>query len=119
LGVVRRIENSSIALNFGLEIRPQTNLQVHDSGAHRISHDKKGWHCVITPYAKKSGRELLPGLREIKSVENLPHGEYCFNGVSLLSMGVYLVERGEVRILSTGQNQRQLLKAVVSGVVLG
>lgn len=61
----------------------------------------------------------MPGLREIKSVENFSRGEHCFNSVSL-PLGVYPVERGEVRILlSTGQKQRQLLEAVVSGVVLG
>ena len=119
MGVVRRIENSSIVRYLGLEIRPQTKLQAHDSGARRIRHDKRSWHCVTSPYASRSGPELLPGLREIKSVENFSRGEHCFNSVSL-PLGVYPVERGEVRILlSTGQKQRQLLEAVVSGVGLG
>jgi CRP-like cAMP-binding protein len=71
------------------------------------------------PTPGKLSPDLLQGLRGIKSVQRFPNGGILFRQGSAAT-GVYLVERGEVRILlPTGQNQSQLLEVLGPGTVLG
>jgi CRP-like cAMP-binding protein len=73
----------------------------------------------LHPMPGRLSPELLQGLRGIKSVQNFPHGGTLFRQGSA-ALGVYLVERGEVRILlPTGQNQEQLLEVLGPGAILG
>jgi CRP-like cAMP-binding protein len=63
--------------------------------------------------------ELLRGLRGIKSVRSFAKGSRIFQQGSGLT-GVYLVTRGEVRVLlSTGRSEKQLLEVVGAGTMLG
>ena len=65
------------------------------------------------------GPDLWQALRGIKTMQSFAKGALLFQRGSAVR-GVYLVERGEVRILlPTGQNQRQLLEVVGPGTVLG
>jgi CRP-like cAMP-binding protein len=62
---------------------------------------------------------FLLALSGIKSVQHFAPGTALFQQGSAVT-GVYLIESGEVRVLlSTGQNQRQLLEVVGAGAVLG
>jgi CRP/FNR family transcriptional regulator, cyclic AMP receptor protein len=68
--------------------------------------------CKLSP-------DLLQALHAIKTVRLFPKGAKLFQQGSAAN-GVYLVERGEVRILlPTGQNQKQLLEVVGTGTMLG
>jgi CRP/FNR family transcriptional regulator len=61
----------------------------------------------------------LQGLRAIKSIQRFPNGGILFRQGSAAT-GVYLVERGEVRVLlPTGPSQKQLLEVLGPGTVLG
>jgi len=63
--------------------------------------------------------ELLRALRGIKSVRSFAKGSRIFQQGSGVT-GVYLVERGEVRVLlPTGRNETQLLDVVGPGTMLG
>ncbi len=63
--------------------------------------------------------ELLRALRGIKSVRSFAKGSRIFQQGSGLT-GVYLVTRGEVRVLlSTGRSEKQLLEVVGAGTMLG
>ena len=67
----------------------------------------------------KLSPDLLRALQEIKTPQVLSKGVTLFQQGST-AKAVYLVERGEVRILfSTSQGQRQLLEVVGAGSVLG
>lgn len=71
------------------------------------------------PTPGKLSPDLSRALQGIKSVRPFPQGATLFQQGSAVR-GVYLVERGEVRVLfSTGQSQRQLLEVVGAGTVLG
>jgi CRP-like cAMP-binding protein len=71
------------------------------------------------PTPSKVSPDLLLGLRGIKSVQRFPNGGILFRQGSAAT-GIYLVERGEVRVLlPTGQNQSQLLEVLGPGTVLG
>jgi CRP-like cAMP-binding protein len=68
---------------------------------------------------RKLSPDLLQALRGIKSVRLFPKGTTLFQQGSAV-MGVYLVEKGEVRILlPTGQSQKQLLEVAGAGTMLG
>jgi CRP-like cAMP-binding protein len=61
----------------------------------------------------------MQALRGIKSVRSFPKGATLFQQGSAVT-GVYLVERGEVRVLlPSGQRQKQLLEVVGPGTMLG
>ena len=71
------------------------------------------------PTPGKLSPDLLQALQGIKSVRRFPKGATLFQQGSAVT-GVYLVERGEVRVLlSTAQSQRQLLEVVGAGTMLG
>jgi CRP-like cAMP-binding protein len=75
---------------------------------------------VSTPLTPgKLSPDLLQALYGIKSARLFPKGATLFQRGSAIA-GVYLVERGEVRILlPAGQRQKQLLDVVGPGTVLG
>src|SRR5580692_5936197 len=67
----------------------------------------------------KLSPELLRALRGIKSVRLFAKGSRLFQQGSA-GTGVYLVERGEVRVLlPTGHREKQLLDVVGPGTMLG
>jgi CRP-like cAMP-binding protein len=71
------------------------------------------------PTPRKLSPDLLQGLRAIKSVQQFPKGGTLFRQGSTAT-GLYLVERGEVRVLlPTGPSQKQLLEVLGPGTVLG
>lgn len=71
------------------------------------------------PTPRKLSPDLLQGLRAIKSVQKFSKGGTLFRQGSAAT-GVYLVERGEVRVLlPTGPSQKQLLEVLGPGTVLG
>lgn len=71
------------------------------------------------PMPGRLGSDLLQALDGIKSVRSFPKGTTLFQQGSTVT-GIYLVERGEVRVLlPTGQRQKQLLEVVGPGTVLG
>jgi CRP-like cAMP-binding protein len=71
------------------------------------------------PMLGKLSPNLLPALHGIKSVRRFSKGATLFQQGSTVT-GVYLVERGEVRVLlRTGPRERQLLEVVGPGTMLG
>jgi CRP-like cAMP-binding protein len=71
------------------------------------------------PMPGKLSPDLMQALHGIKSLQLFSKGATLFRQGSVV-MGVYLVEKGEVRVLlPTGQGQRQLLEVVGPGTVLG
>jgi len=67
----------------------------------------------------KLSPELLWALRGIKSVRLFAKGSRLFQQGSAVT-GVYLVERGEVRVLlPTGRSEKQLLDLAGPGTMLG
>ena len=74
---------------------------------------------MSTPTLSKLSPDLLQALHGIKSVQRFPKGATLFQQGSAVA-GVYLVESGEVRVLlSAGQSQKQFLKVVGPGTLLG
>ncbi|MGB8013713.1 MAG: Crp/Fnr family transcriptional regulator [Terriglobales bacterium] len=73
----------------------------------------------LEPTPGKLSADLLKALHGIKPVQQFPKGGTLFEQGSAVT-GVYLLERGEVRLLlSTGVGQKQLLEVVGPGNVLG
>jgi len=71
------------------------------------------------PMPGRVSPDLMQALRGIKSVRSFPKGATLFQQGSAVT-GVYLVERGEVRVLlPSGQRQKQLLEVVGPGTMLG
>ena len=71
------------------------------------------------PTPGKLSPDMLQSLHGIKSIRLFPRGVLLFEQGSAVT-GVYVVERGEVRVLlSTPQSQRQLLEVVGPGTMLG
>jgi CRP-like cAMP-binding protein len=71
------------------------------------------------PMTGRLSSDLLQALHEIRAVQLFPKGATLFHQGSIV-MGVYLVEAGEARVLlTTGQNEKQLLEVAGRGTLLG
>jgi CRP-like cAMP-binding protein len=71
------------------------------------------------PMPGRLSADLLQALHGAKSVQQFPKGATLIQQATAVK-GVYVVERGEVRVLlPTGQNERQLLEVVGPGTMLG
>ncbi|MGA7847590.1 MAG: cyclic nucleotide-binding domain-containing protein [Terriglobales bacterium] len=71
------------------------------------------------PTPARLSPDLLQALHGLKSVQRFPKGATLIQQDSA-ARGVYVIERGEVRVLlPTAQNQRQLLEVVGPGTMLG
>ncbi|MGA2979608.1 MAG: Crp/Fnr family transcriptional regulator [Terriglobales bacterium] len=71
------------------------------------------------PMPGRLSPDLLQALYGTKPVQQFPKGATLIQQATAVK-GVYVVERGEVRVLlPTGQNERQLLEVVGPGTMLG